>query len=418
MPARESIEQLRHRYRRSARAFAVLETIVPDVSFLLEAGIERVPIEQQLNAPGPLSAEALAALEGEVRAFERSFEQLDRKIPSRWFRKYCRVTPASAEGYADYCWLLAHHVSGPGDLARLDRVRVVFGRLAELVWPIAWSSREQRGRLAAEALPPSEVPAEVMCQVSAHLSAAAERLEGFTSVEQLLASDFIVEERGYVLALREKLLDPVILTASVELETAIEEAVQRLVRAEARDEEQLHEHLAEAQTRLEEIFSRLGIDESAAEKGFAAFQRRRAAWKRKQADRARAIERQERRRKEREQWEPKKRRWPTAVAIALLGLVVWARMPTAAVEQSLSVAEVAALSPLLEAASVGSGKKARVLLARLDATRWSELSPAARRTSANALAAVLVEQGLSNGTVFNGESIAVEIREGKVLVVR
>ena len=347
------IDLLRERYRGAASAFAVLETIAPDMVTLLEAGIERVPIEQQLNAEPPLSADAVTQLERDVQAFERSFAQLDRKIPSRWFRKNCDLTASNAAGYADYCRILARNLTGPSDASRIERVRFIFHGIAEVVGPIALATREPRRELAAQVLPPSSLGAELVRQTVLHLSTAAARIAGFERLEELLVSDFIVEERGYVVALGEKALDPGIMVAVLELESAIDDTVQRLARAEARDAAQLREHLADAARRLDDVSGRMTDDESSTEQGFEAFQSRRAAWLAMKAEEARKVARAERRRKEREQWDPPKRRWPTALFVALLAGIVWLRLPSGPNERVLSADEVAAFSPVLQTVSLG-----------------------------------------------------------------
>ncbi len=412
-----SLEALRDRYRRTAGAFEVLESIVPDMVRLLEAGIERVPIEQQINAfktlPEEQHAAALTALERDVVAFERSFEALDRKIPSRWFRSHAEVTGANVNGYTDYCRLLARY-AGPDDVLRLERVRTIIERLTELVWPRAHATVDQRRDLAAHALPPSQVPHDVVRQAIAHFIGLAARLERFDSLDALIASDFLPEARVYVLSLRDKVLDPTICMAIIDLGHAIGDAVQRLAAGGPIPEAQLRA----ASRRMDDAVAKLREDESATEKGFDAFQRRRAAFEAKEAEKARALARAERRRKEREQWDPPKRRWPSVAVVIALAITVWWRWPSGPNEQPLPADEIAQLSPLLTSASVGGTKKAKVLLARVEPQRWDRLDATARRGAARELAIALNQRGLKNGTVFKGESIAVEIREGEVFIVR
>lgn len=412
-----SLEALHDRYRRTAGAFEVLESIVPDMVRLLEAGIQRVPIEQQISRfktmPEEQQPAALTALERDVVAFERSFEELDRKIPSRWFHSHAVVAGANAAGYTDYCRLLARY-AGPDDVLRLERVRTIVERLTELVWPRAHATIDQRRDLAAHALPTSQVPHDVVRQAIAYFIGAAAKLERFDSLDALIASDFLPESRFYVLSLRDKALDPTICMAIIDLDHAISEAVQRLAAGGPIPEAEIRA----ASRRMDDAVAKLREDERATEKGFEAFQRRRAAFKAKEAEKARALARAERRRKEREQWDPPKRQWPSVAAVIVLAIAVWWRWPSGPNEEPLPADEIAQLSPLLSSASLGGKKKANVLLARVEPQRWDKLDPSARRGAARELAIALNQRGLKNGTVFKGDSIAVEIREGEVFIVR
>jgi hypothetical protein len=415
-------QALCERYRRASRAAGLLETLLPDAPEVTEVTVGRVPIEQRLNAMAHLAGEALEKEMREctlmVHEFERSIEKLDRKFPMAWFRKYCQVTPETALGFADYAGLLSNHM-GTGDDLRLDRIQLIITRLVEQLMPRSRTSVEQRLALVTEALPPSELDASVVETAVKTLRATVDRLNAFAHFEELLGSDLMLEARGFKLSLRAKLLHPAIMAAAIELNDSIDETIQRVARADMPEGADLQAYMAQADVRVREMFKRARVDETTTEKGFEGLQKRRAEWKRKKDEQEAAVARVERRKKEKEQWQEKKRGpVPYLVTIAVLGAILFLRLPHRPDTQPLSQAELGELSSVLASGAIGPVKHPVMLMGQVETAAWANLTPQAKHDAAVALASAMQGKGLSEATVLSDKRIAVQIRQNEVLIAR
>jgi hypothetical protein len=394
---REAVRAVRERYRRAALAADMLASLSPDGVETTALGVERVLVERQLGALA-LQPEAVAAAREKVHAFERTLERADRKLPQSWFQKHCSVTLQNAAAAGAYASVLAANLKPGEDLERLERIELVIARMLEANAPC------DAVAVASTVVGLPQVDPAAVAQAVSYLHGAREYLETFEHLAELDASDFFVETRGYKRALGAKILHPEIMAAAIAFSAGVDATMRRLSGGDGRAA------LARIDQHVQQAFNAA----PKADGGFKALQTRRAGWRQKRVDAEAAVARAARRKKEKDQWQPKRRPWISPIVLVLLGALVFVRMPRPPALQPLPPAEVAALSPLLVSGAVGRA----MLFAEIDANAWKALPPGARRPAAEALAQAMADRKLLEATVVRDGVIVIQVREGQVLIVR
>jgi hypothetical protein len=253
------------RFRASARVLDLLSGILPDSDEGNALEATRVRLAEAFNAlvlkEGDALADEVRRLESEVLSFERALEELDRTIPMAWFREHFDASQASSVALADYASLLCRYV-GDSPL-RLDRIQFLLTRLISFFMRPEDASTARRIALLGEALPHVDVDDASRDRAVAFLEHAARRVSSFGRISEVIASGFFLDVRGYKLSLRQKLLDPAIMAAAIELNEAINDNLRRLAEADAPAGKELEAHLAEVDAHIKSIFTQLREDETA-----------------------------------------------------------------------------------------------------------------------------------------------------------
>ena len=102
----------------------------------------------------------------------------------------------------------------------------------------------------------------------------------------------------------------------------------------------------------------------------------------------------------------------------VLGLFFLFRIPTAQALHTLSAAECAAISPLVESCATAPERAPRIFIGTVDKSRWALMDGAARREVALALAEQVAAHGWVAATVMLEEQVVIQIEAGNVLVVQ
>lgn len=405
-------------FRACARVLELLTRMIPHTEEGEAMAARSAALEKTFNDAVTLHGQALEDVvrhvESEVLAFERELETFDRRLPMHWFRENFDPSTTSSVALADYGSLLARHV-GDSTL-RLDRVQFVFTRVIAFFVRPADATPERRRALLAEALPPVAVDPEARATAVAFLRDAARRVASFRTVSELTGSGFFVDVGGYKISLREKLLDPEVMSAAIELNSAVTETIHRLAGEGGVDRETLKQHLREADGQIRSIFRKLRVDETATQQQFDDWVARSRA--REQAKKP----------------APKvdvkvafsaptpvrASTWRKLAAGALLvaAVVLFFRADRGGGLEALSDADLARLSPLLVEGGVAPPDAPMVFVGRIDKAKWALLSLEDRKKAAEALAQSLTGRGLAAGTVMLEDTVVVQIEAGKPLLVQ
>ncbi len=402
-------------FRAYSRVWGLISPLLPNTPDYEQLETRTRSAEAGFNAlvllEGAAHRDALGKLESTVQQLEQKLEALDAQIPMGWFREHFDASHASSVALADYATLLGRYASD--DQARLDRIQFLLTRLLSFFVSPEDDTPALRRQLLAEALPPPTLAVGTREAVVAFCHDAIRRLGTFTQLKGLIDSGFFVDVRGYKLSLRQKLLDPDVMAAVIELNEATSATVDRLAEAEQQQGRALAEHLAEVDQRIKAIFSQLRVDESDKSERFES-------WLKVSADTKRTG-----------------RRRPTAAEYMALGpsrkddkrlilggialvltLVLIFRIPTSQSMHTLSPTECAQISPLVESCAIGPERSPRIFIGTVDKSRWALMDGAARRAVALELAQKVVARGWVGATVMLEEEVVIQIEAGNVLVVQ
>lgn len=403
-------------FRASARVLALLSGILPDTDEGNALEATRARLEEEFNAivlkEGDALDDAVRRLESEVLRFERALEALDRTIPMGWFREHFDASQASSVALADYASLLGRYV-GDSPL-RLDRIQFLLTRVVSFFMSPEDASTGRRIELLGEALPHVDVDDASRDTAVAFLHDAARRVSSFARINEVIASGFFVDIRGYKLSLRQKLLDPAIMAAAIELNEAVNDNLRRLAEADAPAGKEIQAHLAEVDAHIKSIFTQLREDETATQQEFDRWLARNAEKRRKKASQKPTEF------KPLGKGKAKKldRRVVLGGIIAVLLLVMWVRWPGGAPLKDLSKADVAQISPVLVAGTVAPAKNPKIFVGQVDKSRWALMSLSDRRQAAESLARNLVSRGWFSGTVMMEQQVVIQVEQGKILIVQ
>lgn len=360
---------------------------------------------------GEAQREALSKLESIVQQLEQKLEALDAQIPMGWFRDHFDPSQASSVALADYATLLGRHAGD--DQSRLDRIQFLLTRLLSFFVSPQDDTPALRRQLLAEALPPPTLAAGVREAVVAFCHDAIRRLGTFTQLKELIDSGFFVDVRGYKLSLRQKLLDPDVMAAVIELNEATSLTLDRLAEAEQEQGQALEAHLAEVDLRIKAIFKQLRVDESDKTERFEAWLKVSADTKRTGKRRPTAAEYMALGPSRKDD----KRLILGGIAF-VLGLVLLFRIPSPDGLHTLSDADCAQLSPLVVSCATAPAKAPRIFIGEVDKSRWALMDGAARREAALHLAEQVAARGWVAATVMLEEQVVIQIEAGNVLVVQ
>lgn len=405
-------------FRASARVLALLSGMLPDTDEgnALEATRER--LEQEFNGlvlkEGDALDDAVRRLESDVLKFERALEALDRTIPMGWFREHFDASQASSVALADYASLLGRYV-GDSPL-RLDRIQFLLTRVVSFFMSAEDTSTGRRIELLGEALPRVEVDDAARDTAVAFLHDAARRVSSFARINEVIASGFFVDIRGYKLSLRQKLLDPAIMAAAIELNEAVNDNLRRLAEADAPAGKEIQAHLAEVDAHIKSIFTQLREDESTTQQEFDSWLARNAEKRRGKAGQKPAAFKPPGKGKGKA---PKvDRRLVLGAIFAALLLVMWIRWPGGAPLKDLPKADVAKLSPVLVAGTVAPAKNPKIFVGQVDKSRWALMPLSERRKEAESLARNLSSRGWFSATVMMEQQVVIQVEQGKILIVQ
>lgn len=404
-------------FRACARVLALLSGMLPDTDEGNALEETKRRLEQAFNAlvlqEGTALDDAVRRIESDVLKFERDLEALDRAIPMGWFREHFDASQASSVALADYASLLGRYV-GDSPL-RLDRIQFLLTRVVSFFMAPEDASTGRRVELLGEALPRVEVDDGSRDTAVAFLHDAAKRVSSFSRMNEVIASGFFVDIRGYKLSLRQKLLDPAIMAAAIELNEAVNDNMRRLAEADAPAGKEMEAHLAEVDAHIKSIFTQLREDESATQQQFDRWLARNAEKRLKGAAKPTAFTPPGKKKKK----GPALDRRVVLTAILLLVIVVtWARWPGGAPLKELSKAELSQLSPLLVSGTVAPAKNPRIFVGQVDKSRWALLPLAERRQAAESLSLALGARGWFSGTVMLEQQVVIQVEQGQLLIVQ
>lgn len=403
-------------FRASARVLALLSAMLPDTDEGNALEETKKRLEQEFNAlvlqEGTALDDAVRRIESDVLKFERDLEALDRSIPMGWFREHFDASQASSVALADYASLLGRYV-GDSPL-RLDRIQFLLTRVVSFFMAPEDASTGRRIELLGEALPRVEVDETARDTAVAFLHDAARRVSSFSRMNEVIASGFFVDIRGYKLSLRQQLLDPAIMAAAIELNEAVNDNMRRLAEADAPAGKEMEAHLAEVDAHIKSIFTQLREDETATQQQFVRWLARNAEKRLKGAPKPTAFTPAGKKKKSAKL----DRRVVLSVILLLAIAITWARWPGGALLKELSKAELAQLSPLLVSGTVAPAKNPRIFVGQVDKSRWALLPLAERRQAAESLSLALGAHGWFSGTVMLEQQVVIQVEQGQLLIVQ
>jgi hypothetical protein len=406
--------RLAERFRAVSRAASLVLGILPETDEGTEVVETRAKIETEFNGIVSLAGEELGdtvrKLETKVTKLEQDVEELDRKIPMLWFREKFDASHASSVAIADYATLLGRYSAELP--VRLDRVQFLLTRVVSFFMPKGEATPQRRRELLAEALPPAGFvePAQRDAGV-AFFRDAARRVVRFLNLKELLDSGFFVDIRGYKLSLRQKILDPEIMAAVIELNEAVNDNLRRLAEADPLEAgEDLEKHIAEVDLRIKAIFAKMREDESKTQEIFDRWLSHQAK-KRNQVyvpmfvPPGQLTERFD------------KRLIYVAVAV-VLSLIMWWRWPEEAPLDPLPSADLHEISPVLLSGVVSPRGAPKYFVGQVDKARWALMSAEQRQKVADAFAGRLLSRHLAAGTVLMEDQVVMQVDHGKVVLVQ
>lgn len=404
-------------FRAAVRVLNLVTKLLPDTDEGDDMRDRADALEKAFNAAvtlqGPALDEATRHLESEVLTLEKELDEFDRRIPMSYFREHFDASQASSVALADYASLLGRY-AGDSPL-RLDRIQFLLTRVISFFLAPEESTPERRRALLAEALPPVTTDETTRRTAVTFLQDAARRFASFKYLRDLTNSGFFVDIGGYKVALRQKLLDPDIMAAAIELNEAINDNLRRLAQADLPTDKELEEHFADVEKHIKSIFSQLRHDETAIQKDFEAWltsrKRRRNRGPRAPSTKVSFGGRQK----------PAASRTRTIImggVTVVLALVLWLRSPPDGGLQPMPQQELAKFSPVLAEAGVAPAGKPVVLIGQVDKAKWALLSLDDRRKEAQALARQLTNRGLLSATVMMESQVVIQVEGGQLLLVQ
>jgi len=409
--ARRAAEQ----FRANARVLTLLAGMLPDTDEGNALQELKARLEKDFNALVMLEGAALDAavrkLEFDVNKLERDLEALDRAIPMGWFRENFDASQASSVALADYATLLGRYV-GDSPL-RLDRIQFLLTRVTSFFMSPEDASSARRRELLAEALPPVELDEAGRQTAVAFLHDAAKRVAGFTRISEVISSGFFVDIRGYKLSLRQKLLDPDVMAAAIELNEAVNDNLRRLAEADAPAGKEIEAHLQEVDSHIKSIFKQLREDETATQERFDSWLRRNAEKRAAKGKRPGFVPSGKQ--------GPRSQYQRAAIlgAVLVVGLLVmWLRWPGGASLLELGASEVTAISPVLTSGTAAPKDNPRIFVGQVDKSRWALMTLGDRRREAQSIASRLAARGWLSGTVLMEQQVVVQIEQGQILLVQ
>lgn len=404
------------RLRRSAEAFracvrvlSLLTRLLPDTDEGDAMQADASALERDFNGAVMLQGAALEDrvrdLESRVGHLERALEAFDARIPMGWFRQHFDATQTSSVTLADYAALLGRFL-GDGPL-RLDRIQYLLTRVISFFVAPHDSTPERRRMLLANALPPVDLDEATRQTAVTFLEDAARRIGGFKSLNELMRSGFFVDIGGYKVALRQKLLDPHVMSAAIALNETVNDNLRRLAEADT-GADTLEAHLAEVDERIRSIFQQLRQDESAIQRDFDLWlkQGRRRTKKAVTSTGVVTVSTPAR-----------DRRVPLAIVAVLLAVITWLRWPSDGME-SLPATELTRLSPLIVEGGIAPPGSPSVFIGQVDKGRWSVMTLEERRRAAQQFSLKLGERSLRAGTLMMEAVVVVQVENGQLLVVQ
>lgn len=402
-------------FRSSVRVLHLLTRLLPDTDEGDDMKEASEALEKAFNAAvttqGAGLDEATRALESEVVAFEKSLDAFDRRIPMAYFREHFDASKASSVALADYASLLGRFV---GDSPmRLDRIQFLLTRVISFFLAPEEATPERRRALLAEALPPVTLDEASRRTAVTFLQDAARRVGSFKHLHDLTTSGFFVDIGGYKVALRQKLLDPDVMAAAIELNEAINDNLHRLAQADVPSGKALEEHFTEVDRHIKSIFSQLRHDESAIQRDFEA-------WVESRKRRRRGPRTPSTKVTFGKPTKPPSRARPVLIGLLtlLLAVVLWTRSGGEGGLSLVPGSELTKLSPLLVEAGVAPPEDPKVLIGQIDKAKWALLSLDDRRKAAQALSRQLATRGLSSATVMLESQVVIQVEGGQLLLVQ
>lgn len=402
-------------FRSSVRVLHLLTRLLPDTDEGDDMQATSEALEKAFNAAvttqGAGLDEATRALESEVVAFEKALDAFDRRIPMAYFREHFDASKASSVALADYASLLGRFV-GDSPL-RLDRIQFLLTRVISFFLDPAAATPERRRALLAEALPPVTLDEATRRTAVTFLQDAARRVGSFKHLHDLTTSGFFVDIGGYKVALRQKLLDPDVMAAAIELNEAINDNLHRLAQADVPSGKELEEHFTEVDRHIKSIFSQLRHDESAIQRDFEA-------WVESRKRRRRGPRTPSTRVTFGTVGKPQRPSRPIVLGVVtvLLAVVLWVRAGGEGGLQPMPGSELTKFSPLLVEAGVAPPEEPKVLIGQVDKAKWALLSLDDRRKVAEALARQLTTRGLVSATVMLESQVVIQVEGGQLLLVQ
>ncbi|MBI5493539.1 MAG: hypothetical protein HY904_00845 [Deltaproteobacteria bacterium] len=254
----------------------------------------------------------------------------------------------------------------------------------------------------------SDVTLETLGAACNFFEGAIQRLATFESLDALFDAGFILDVAGYRISLRNQLLEPEILYASLRLEAAFRSRLADLAKAGGVSLEALDGRLVQAHLKVDEVFK---------------IARRQAG------ENERFVRRRVRTGAIRVVQEASTVPPPTRLGARMRQLAVAFIMvagPLAAWNvrgcvddglSSLGRAELVQLSPLLVEGGLSAGPGPRVFIGRVDPGRWLTLSRSDRMAEARRLADRLDNRGIRHAFVSREATVAVRLEDGRIMQV-
>lgn len=405
-------------------AVEIVQAAKPDARGLDDVVSKRDELDQTLTALRQVSdpekfAGSISGFEAELDLAEARLMRVDSQVPIPLLRRVFQVRDFPEHSIARYVSVLVRHIDE--DPERRDRVDFLATRL--------FSEKLENGRLRMRpyaevhnilrALIPDTDVAVAHGEAVAFFRDAIRRLQDLKTLQQLFDSGFYVDVRGYKISLREEFLDPDVLYAAAELNTAIHNRMQDYADAEGVDSGAIRERVRAAEREVKGIFE--GVDEVEVER-HARFdqQRLRAVEEVKKAPRKK---------------KPIAKRdtvvGTTSVSagrvVALIALMVvvvagggfWITklvIPSNTLVETDPV-ELGEIHPLLEKGTFSQGKDSQVFIGHLTSSKWLVMPKAERIEVAETIADTLYESGVEDAIVYRDNVLAIQIDSATVVMV-
>lgn len=363
---------------------------------------ELLLLQQELGecSAALVKGDASKPLQARLDQVEADLLELDDAAPDAQVWAALAAVPEDASIH--YARLLAWHLSPH----RMERLVAVVTRLCQgpdgTLLPFDGVKHVLIG-LGAR----SEVTLETLGAAVTFFEGAIQRVMALETLDALFASGFIMDVSGYRLALRNQLLEPEILYASIRLESQFRARVVALARQGGVTDQALEKRLAQANAQVDEVFKIAGRAGSSAER----FVPRRARVAKTYV-------------KPEDVFVPDAFRILSVRGLAVVVVLLAAPVSFFNLAQWMSThldgmptQQLQALSPVLVEGGVSNAAPPKVFIGRVEAGRWMTLSRADRMKEARAIREKLAAQGIHTALVSRDGAIAFRVENGKIMQV-
>lgn len=400
----------------------ILEKAKPDAKGLADVQAKRDELDARLTALRQLTdvekfSKKLEQFEQDLELAEGRLMRVDTQVPIPLLRRTFEVHQFLEQSIARYVSILVRHIDE--DPERRDRVDFLSTRL--------FSERLADGRLQMRPyadvhgilralIPDTSEEHASHAEAVAFFRDAIRRLSGFHTLQELFDSGFYVDVRGYKISLLEEFLDPDVLYAAAELNTAIHNRMKEFEDVEGVQSAQIREKVQAAEREIKGIFEGVGEVEQVTHTRFSQ-------------ERLKAEEevRKRPRRKPKKKQKATRERQILRPALLLLGTIVVLGGSAVVVRtvffssrnRLVAVADdtLETIHPLLKHGSFTEGKDARAFVGELSSSKWLVLSPAERRETADEIAHALDESDVHHALIYRDGVLAIQIAGSRVVMV-